>query len=177
MIGSPIVFQTAPPQPWSNALATWPYVFVGGPDANQNGFGLSIPAKFVRRSAIPPPTARYRPLPPSITSIFFAAATPSAAAFTISAPPFAQSPPTKTFGRSLGHVSSVREPCPIATITMSHGIVSLPLAVRTSTPATAPDPLAMIRCGAALKRKPQPSRLARDRKSTRLNSSHGYISY
>src|SRR5213594_2563023 len=55
MIGSPIVFQTAPPQPWSNAFATWPYVLVGGPDANQNGFGLSIPAKFVLRSAIGQP--------------------------------------------------------------------------------------------------------------------------
>src|SRR2546426_12477404 len=159
MIGSPIVFQTAPPQPWSNALATWPYVFVGGPDANQNGFGLSIPAKFVRRSAIPPPTARYRPLPPSTASILFAAATPSAAAFTISAPPFAQSPPVKTLGLSFGHVRA-GEPWPIATITISHGIVSLPPSVRTSSPETPPEPLPMMRCGAALKRNPHPSRLA-----------------
>src|SRR6266566_2395414 len=55
MIGSPIVFQTAPPQPSSNALATWPYVFVGGPDASQKGFGLWMPAKLVRRSAIGQP--------------------------------------------------------------------------------------------------------------------------
>src|SRR2546428_7417135 len=55
MIGSPIVFQTAPPQPSSNALATWPYVFVGGPDASQKGFGLWMPAKVVRRSAIGQP--------------------------------------------------------------------------------------------------------------------------
>src|SRR6266536_448365 len=52
MMGSPIVFHTAPPQPSSNAFATWTYVFVGGPLANQNGLGLSIPAKFTRRSAI-----------------------------------------------------------------------------------------------------------------------------
>src|SRR6266576_3981655 len=65
----------------------------------------------------------------SLSWIRFAAATPSAAAFTISAPPFAQSPPTKTLGWSFGHVSA-GEPWPTATITMSHGIVSLPLAVR-----------------------------------------------
>src|SRR5437773_242860 len=52
MIGSPIVFQTAPPQPESNALATCTYVFVGGPLASQNGFGLLMPAKFTLRSAI-----------------------------------------------------------------------------------------------------------------------------
>src|SRR2546422_7374142 len=59
MIGSPIVFQTAPPQPWSNALATWPYVFVGGPDASQKGLGLWIPAKLVLRSAIGPPAQEF----------------------------------------------------------------------------------------------------------------------
>src|SRR5215472_548386 len=51
-MGSPIVFQTAPPQPASNARITCPAVFVGGPDASQNGFGDSIPQKFTRRSAI-----------------------------------------------------------------------------------------------------------------------------
>src|SRR6266511_5797339 len=59
MIGSPIVFQTAPPQPASNALATWPYVFVGGPEASQKGFGDSIPAKFTRKSAMGPPAQRF----------------------------------------------------------------------------------------------------------------------
>jgi len=34
MIGCPIVFQTAPPQPHSKARATCPYVFVGGDCAN-----------------------------------------------------------------------------------------------------------------------------------------------
>src|SRR6185503_21093589 len=52
MIGSPIVFQTAPPQPSSKAFATWTYVFVGGPEASQNGLGLLIPAKLTLRSAI-----------------------------------------------------------------------------------------------------------------------------
>src|SRR6266550_3446876 len=42
----------------------------------------------------------------SLSWIRFAAATPSAAAFTISAPPFAQSPPTKTLGWSFGHLSA-----------------------------------------------------------------------
>src|SRR5512142_1167324 len=76
MIGSPTVFHTAPPQPRSNARATWPYVLVGGPDASQNGLGLSMPAKFVLSSAmcssptvsyrlLPSPTVPYRPLPSS----------------------------------------------------------------------------------------------------------------
>src|SRR5690242_13461978 len=52
MIGSPIVFQTAPPQPSSNALATWTYVLVGGPEASQNGFGDLMPAKLTERSAM-----------------------------------------------------------------------------------------------------------------------------
>ena len=44
-IGSPIVFQTAPPQPASNARITCPAVFVGGPEASQNGLGDSMPQK------------------------------------------------------------------------------------------------------------------------------------
>src|SRR5688572_26062026 len=52
MIGSPIVFHTAPPHPSSKAFATWTYVFVGGPEASQNGFGLLMPAKSTERSAI-----------------------------------------------------------------------------------------------------------------------------
>src|SRR5688572_25784899 len=52
MIGSPIVFQTAPPQPASKARMTWYAVFAGGPEAIQNGFGLLMPAQSVVRSAI-----------------------------------------------------------------------------------------------------------------------------
>src|ERR1700726_203638 len=51
-MGSPIVFQTAPPQPASNARITCPAVFVGGPEASQNGFGLVSPANFTFRSAM-----------------------------------------------------------------------------------------------------------------------------
>src|SRR5579862_6120665 len=51
-IGSPIVFHTAPPQPASNARITCPPVFVGGPDASQNGFGLLTPQNFTPSSAI-----------------------------------------------------------------------------------------------------------------------------
>src|ERR1700722_18489662 len=51
-MGSPMVFQTAPPQPASNARATCPPVFVGGPEASQNGFGLVTPANFTLRSAM-----------------------------------------------------------------------------------------------------------------------------
>src|SRR5947207_9650601 len=80
MIGSPIVFQTAPPQPWSNALATCPYVLVGGPEARQKGFGLSMPAKFVRRSAIL--TVLYRPLPSFYPPSLF----PSASHLSVSRP-------------------------------------------------------------------------------------------
>src|SRR5208282_3463238 len=51
-MGSPIVFQTAPPQPASKARMTWPPVLVGGPDASQNGFGLVMPKNVTLRSAI-----------------------------------------------------------------------------------------------------------------------------
>src|SRR5260370_24282293 len=51
-MGSPIVFQTAPPQPASNARMTCPAVFVGGPEASQNGFGLVIPANLTVKSAM-----------------------------------------------------------------------------------------------------------------------------
>src|ERR1700756_3080774 len=51
--GAPIVFQTAPPQPASNARCTCMPEFEGGADASQNGLGERIPAKFILRSAIP----------------------------------------------------------------------------------------------------------------------------
>src|SRR5271154_152308 len=51
-MGSPMVFQTAPPQPASKARITWPPVFVGGPDASQKGLGDFSPQKFTLRSAI-----------------------------------------------------------------------------------------------------------------------------
>src|SRR5258708_20492327 len=52
-MGSPSVFQTAPPQPASNARITWSPQLAGGPDASQNGFGQRMPfAKFVVRSAM-----------------------------------------------------------------------------------------------------------------------------
>jgi hypothetical protein len=47
-----MVFQTAPPQPASKARITWPPVFVGGPDASQNGFGERRPQKLTDRSDI-----------------------------------------------------------------------------------------------------------------------------
>src|SRR4051794_10393888 len=53
-IGSPSVFQTAPPHPASNARITCSPVFVGGADASQNGLGLLMPAKSMLRSAISP---------------------------------------------------------------------------------------------------------------------------
>jgi hypothetical protein len=51
-MGSPIVFQTAPLHPASNARITWPPVFVGGPDASQKGLGDFNPQKFTVRSAM-----------------------------------------------------------------------------------------------------------------------------
>src|SRR5690348_11500334 len=67
-IGSPSVFQTAPPHPASNARITCSPQFAGGPDASQNGFGQRIPpAKTVVRSAmlrLQPTCDSYRgPLP------------------------------------------------------------------------------------------------------------------
>src|SRR5271169_2541611 len=47
-----MAFHTAPPQPASNARITWPPVFVGGPEASQNGLGDSIPQNFTRKSAM-----------------------------------------------------------------------------------------------------------------------------
>src|ERR1700733_11260310 len=61
VIGSPIVFQTAPPHPASKARITCSPQLVGGALASQNGFGHLIPpAKFVVKSAIrtsPPKTS------------------------------------------------------------------------------------------------------------------------
>src|SRR5215211_9261124 len=51
-MGSPRVFHTAPPQPASNARSTIEPMFVGGADASQKGFGLSMPAKLVFKSAM-----------------------------------------------------------------------------------------------------------------------------
>src|SRR6266478_436855 len=47
MIGSPIVFQTAPPQPASNARIICSPEFVGGADASQKGLRHGIPQKVV----------------------------------------------------------------------------------------------------------------------------------
>src|SRR5262249_13012955 len=99
-MGSPIVFQTAPPHPASNALITCPPVLLGGPDASQKGFGLVTPANFTLRSAIV--HLRFRTAnssafkghlhflrgEPSHWSKPRAAAMPSATASTTSLPPF-----------------------------------------------------------------------------------------
>src|SRR5499427_2690431 len=54
-IGSPMVFQTAPPQPASKARITWSPQLVGGAEASQNGFGEWIlPAKRTERSGATP---------------------------------------------------------------------------------------------------------------------------
>src|SRR5215472_3242587 len=50
MIGSPMVFQTAPPQPASKARITCSPQLVGGAEASQNGFGLGMPANVTERS-------------------------------------------------------------------------------------------------------------------------------
>src|SRR5258708_40201408 len=47
VIGTPIVFQTAPPQPASNARMICSPQFVGGADASQNGLRHGIPQKVV----------------------------------------------------------------------------------------------------------------------------------
>src|SRR5260370_19703294 len=46
-----MVFQTAPPQPASNARCTCIPELLGGAEASQNGFGERIPAKLMLRSA------------------------------------------------------------------------------------------------------------------------------
>src|SRR5690242_19667949 len=51
-MGSPMVFQTAPPQPASKARLTWSPQLVGGPEASQKGLGQRMPAKLVVRSAM-----------------------------------------------------------------------------------------------------------------------------
>ena len=48
-MGSPIVFQTAPPQPASNARMICSPQLVGGADASQNGLGQGIPQNVVAR--------------------------------------------------------------------------------------------------------------------------------
>src|SRR6266436_1239844 len=52
MICSPSVFQTAPPQPRSNARWIWPPLLVGGALASQNGLGDLMPAQLMLRSAM-----------------------------------------------------------------------------------------------------------------------------
>src|SRR5208282_1113964 len=49
-MGSPMVFQTAPPQPASKARITWPPVLVGGPEASQKGLGERRPQKLTDKS-------------------------------------------------------------------------------------------------------------------------------
>src|SRR5579862_2955046 len=51
-MASPMVFQTTPPQPASNARCACFAVFDGGPDATQNGFGDLMPAKLTDKSAM-----------------------------------------------------------------------------------------------------------------------------
>src|SRR5439155_26615012 len=51
-IGSPMVFQTTPPQPASNARWHWYAVLEGGPEATQKGLGDLMPARSIVRSAI-----------------------------------------------------------------------------------------------------------------------------
>src|SRR5277367_3510478 len=46
-MGSPMVFQTAPPQPASNARMTCSPQFVGGADASQKGLRHGMPQKVV----------------------------------------------------------------------------------------------------------------------------------
>src|SRR5580698_8453908 len=48
-MGSPMVFQTAPPQPASKARVICSPQLVGGAEASQKGFGERIPAKFTAR--------------------------------------------------------------------------------------------------------------------------------
>src|SRR6266481_7707318 len=55
MIGSPMVFHTAPPQPASKARMIWYAVLVGGPEASQKGLGERTPQKLMLRSGIDPP--------------------------------------------------------------------------------------------------------------------------
>src|SRR5438034_97222 len=64
-IGSPSVFQTAPPQPASNARSTIDPMLVGGADASQNGFGDAMPAKSTLRSAMTLHLLQTSPLRPS----------------------------------------------------------------------------------------------------------------
>src|SRR5205085_8194694 len=51
-MGSPRVFQTAPPHPASNARSTIEPMFVGGAEASQKGLGDLMPAKATLRSAM-----------------------------------------------------------------------------------------------------------------------------
>src|SRR5438093_1477902 len=51
-MGSPSVFQTAPPQPASKARITCSPQLAGGPEASQKGFGERIPAKSTERSGM-----------------------------------------------------------------------------------------------------------------------------
>src|ERR1700744_1902428 len=49
VVGSPMVFHTAPPQPASKALMICSPQLVGGAEASQNGLGHGMPQKVVAR--------------------------------------------------------------------------------------------------------------------------------
>ncbi len=114
VIGSPTVFQTAPPQPASKARATISPVLVGGALASQNGLGLRIPAMSTARLTPGAPSGADTAListravtagTPSAAAIERAASFPSWTAFTTSRPPLTRSPPAHTRGLSVRPVA------------------------------------------------------------------------
>ena len=117
VIGSPTVFQTAPPQPASKARATISPVLVGGALASQNGLGLRMPAMSTARLT---PGARSgagiglisrragATATPSAAAIDAAATLPSWTASTTSRPPLTTSPPAQTRGLSSGRLPGRR---------------------------------------------------------------------
>ncbi len=117
---APMVFQTTPPQPASNARATMSPLLVIGQLASQNGLGDRIPAMSVNRStpgtvASAGLTGTIRgPPAPRASTIDRAASLPAWTALTTSAPPLVMSPIAQTFGlagpsgRRVGHDAVLR---------------------------------------------------------------------
>ena len=101
-IGSPMVFQTAPPQPASNARITISPLLEMGQLASQNGLGLRMPAMSVNRST--PGTVEAAgltgtilgPPRPRASTMERAASLPACTASTTSAPPLTMSPMAQT---------------------------------------------------------------------------------
>ena len=168
-MGSPMVFQTAPPQPASKARMTCSPQLAGGPEASQKGLGHRMPAKLVVRSAMmrsrsarcvqPSPTRGALAVGHRVHH--FAAAVDAIAAgviFRIAGAAGRRGRPRSSRRRSRRAAWRSRRDCPSAGITMSHATAnSRPGSARHAAAAG----IGLAQSRLARIRRPRRGRLAR----------------